>query len=129
MDRGGGIETYLMNVLRQIDREQYRMDFVTVYMGGLEGAFDAEIRSLGSKVIPARPPRLPWQFAGDIAKILRTHGPYDVVHSHLQYVTGLVLRIAAQQGVRQRIGHCHNDYSAEEARSSFLRKRYLRLIK
>lgn len=128
MDRGGGIQTYLMNIFRRIDREKYKMDFVTVYMQG-EGAFDAEIRSHGSQVIPCRPPRLPWQFAQDIRSILRKHGPYDVIHSHLPYVTGVALRIAAQEGVEQRIGHCHNDHARDEEGASFLRQKYLRLMK
>lgn len=129
MDRGGGIQTYLMNVLRRIDRERFGMDFATVYMKGAKGAFDDEIIALGGKVISCRTPRLPWQFMADVRQILRQHGPYDVIHSHLPYVTGAALRIAAQEGVPQRIGHCHNDHARDEEGASYLRKQYLACMK
>ena len=43
----GGVETWLMHVLRLIDRDRFRMDFLV--HTELPCAYDDEIRSLGSK--------------------------------------------------------------------------------
>ncbi|MCS6775948.1 MAG: glycosyltransferase [Chloroherpetonaceae bacterium] len=129
MDRGGGIQTYLMNVLRHIDRTRFHMDFATVYMRGRKGAFDDEIRALGSRVYSCSPPGHPWRFLRDLRHILRTHGPYHVVHSHLPYITGFILKLAAQESVPIRIAHSHNDHTHEEATASRLRRLYIQLMK
>lgn len=129
MDRGGGIQTYLMNVLRHVDRTHFHMDFATVYMRGRKGAFDDEIHALGSHVYPCSPPGRPWWFLRDLRRILRTHGPYDVVHSHLPYITGVILKLAAQEGVPIRIAHSHNDHTRDEARAGLFRRLYIRAMK
>jgi hypothetical protein len=55
MDRGG-IETWLMHVLRQIYREQFRIDFLVHTTGPC--AYDAEIQELGYRITSsARPGR------------------------------------------------------------------------
>ncbi|MHB8765319.1 MAG: glycosyltransferase family 1 protein, partial [Deferrisomatales bacterium] len=53
MDRGGA-ETWLMHVLRRIDRDRYRMDFLV--HTEQRCAYDDEIRTLGSRVIPCLHP-------------------------------------------------------------------------
>ena len=49
MNRGGA-ETWLMHVLRNIDRDEFKMDFIV--HTDQPCVFDEEIRDLGSKVIP-----------------------------------------------------------------------------
>ena len=49
MDRGG-VETWLMQILRHIDRSRFQMDFLV--HTARPGAYDEEIESLGSRVIP-----------------------------------------------------------------------------
>ena len=55
----GGVETWLMHVLRRIDRRGFKMDFVVHTSDAC--AYDEEIRSLGSDIIPCLHPHQPWR--------------------------------------------------------------------
>jgi len=105
MNRGGA-ETWLMHVLRNIDRERYLMDFLVHTERICE--YDHEIRQLGSRVIPCLHPSKPLKYAKNFKRILRDYGPYDVVHSHVHHFSGYALKLAHQEGVPVRIAHAQN---------------------
>jgi len=123
----GGVETWLMHVLRHIDRERFRMDFLVHTTQPC--AYDDEIRALGSQIIPCLDPPRPWMYAHNFKRALREHGPYDVVHSHVHHYSGYVLRLAQQAGVPVRMAHSHNDTSPVEANAGLMRRGYLTLMK
>jgi glycosyltransferase involved in cell wall biosynthesis len=118
-----GTETWLMHVLRNIDRQQFQMDFLVHTEE--PGDYDEEIRSLGAKVIPCLSPSNPWLYARNFRQILQEHGPYDVVHSHVHHFTGYVVRIAKENQVPIRIAHSHSD--VDHASTSILRRAYLKM--
>jgi glycosyltransferase involved in cell wall biosynthesis len=120
-----GIETWLMHVLRNIDRDQFKMDFLVHTSDRC--AYDDEIRGLGSRIIPCMRPSNPWLYAKNLRRILREQGPYDIVHSHVHHYSGYVLRIAAEEGVPVRIAHSHNDTTPTDSRAGLPRRAYLRL--
>ncbi len=122
-----GAETWLMNVLRHIDRERFRLDFLVHTTEA--GAYDPEVRALGGRIFPCLGTRQPLAYARALRTILKTEGPFDVVHSHVHAYSGLVLRAAHQVGVPQRIAHSHCDTTTLDARSSVLRRAYLGLVK
>lgn len=126
MDRGGA-ETWLMNVLRNIDRARYCMDFLV--HTEKPGAYDSEIRALGSEVIPCLHPSRPWTYARRFRRTLQHRAPYDAVHSHVHHYSGFVLRLAQRQGVPVRIAHSHNDTSHLDHASGIARRLYLSLTK
>jgi glycosyltransferase involved in cell wall biosynthesis len=126
MDRGG-IETSLMHLLRLVDRERYRMDFLV--LRGEPGQQDDDVRALGSRIIPCTQTRRPWRFARDFARIMEGFGPYDVVHSHVHFFGGLVLRLAARHGVPLRVAHSRNDTRVAERRQGALRQVYVGLMR
>jgi glycosyltransferase involved in cell wall biosynthesis len=121
-----GIETWLMYVLRNIDRNRFRMDFLV--HKSVPCDYDDEIRSLGSEVIPCLHPSRPWTYARNFKRILRELGPYDVVHSHVHHFSGLVLRVAEAAGVPIRIAHSHLDTTRLQAGAGSLRGAYLALM-
>lgn len=121
----GGIETWLMHVLRHIDRGEFRMDFAV--QTDATCAYDAEVRHLGSRIIPCLHPRNPWRYARSFRGVLRECGPYDVVHSHVHHYSGFVLKLAKTCGVPVRIAHCHTDTSAADCSAGLLRRSYLGL--
>lgn len=123
----GGIETWLMHVLRNIDRNRFQMDFLVHTTQTC--AYDEEIRTLGSQIIPCLNPSRPWLYARNFQRILSEYGPYDIVHSHVHHYSGYVLRLAEKAGVRVRIAHCHNDSSPVTAHASWQRRIYLNLMK
>jgi len=123
----GGVETWLMHVLRHIDRDRFQMDFLVHTEKPCP--YDDEARVLGSKIIPCLSPSKPWLYARNFKRILREYGPYDIVHSHVHHFSGYVLYLAKQAGVPVRIAHSHNDTSAIDAKAGLHRQLYLSLTK
>lgn len=123
----GGVETWLMNVLRHIDHSRFQMDFLVHTDNPC--AYDNEIRALGARIIPCLHPSRPLQYAHNFKRILRECGPYDVVHSHVHHYSGFTLWLAHQAGVSVRIAHSHNDTVIAEAKASLTRHVYLSLSK
>jgi len=106
MDRAG-VETWLMHVLRSVDRSQFQMDFLV--HSEVPAHFDTEIRSLGSRILYGMPLKRTWKYGSAIRNQLRQAPPYDIVHAHLDYFSGFALKVANQAGVPVRIAHSHND--------------------
>jgi glycosyltransferase involved in cell wall biosynthesis len=122
----GGVETWLMHILRNIDRKIFHLDFLVNTTEPC--AYDDEIRALGSRIIPCTGRSNPVKFARTFEQVLRDYGPYDVVHSHIHYYNGYILRLAAQALVPIRVCHSHTDSSVLEAKSGWLRQWYLQLM-
>ena len=123
----GGAETWLVEVLRYIDRERYSMDFL-VHTAN-PGAYDREVRIRGGRIIPCQDPSHPLLYAMQFQRILETCGPYAVVDSHIHYYSGYVLMLAALSGVPVRIAHSHIDARASETRSGRGRGAYRSLMR
>lgn len=105
----GGIETFMMNYYRHFDKERFQIDFVV--HGYEKGVYDDEIISAGSKIyhVPTKS-KHPIRYQKELKKIFG-EGNYDIVHSHLDAMSGWVLKIAKKCGVPVRIAHSHNtDY-------------------
>ena len=72
LDRGG-VETWLVQLLRQVDRSRYQMDFLVHTAAA--GAYDDEVRALGAKIIPCLHPDRPLAYAKNFRTVLKTYGP------------------------------------------------------
>jgi glycosyltransferase involved in cell wall biosynthesis len=127
MNRGGA-ETWLMHILRNIDRNIFQMDFLVSTTD--VGAYDEEIRALGGRVIPCTGITTnPLKYAQKFKQILREHGPYHVVHSHIHHYSGYILRLAHEAGIPIRVCHSHLDSTPLEAKAGWLRRLYLKLMR
>ena len=118
----GGAETWLMHLLRRMDRDAYRMDFLV--HTDRPSAYDEEIRALGSRVLSCPRISRPWAYARDFARLMAREGPWDVVHSHVYHFCGFVLRSAQRAGVPARIAHSHLDTEQADRRASIPRRVY-----
>jgi glycosyltransferase involved in cell wall biosynthesis len=121
MDRGGA-ETWIVNVLRTIDREKYQFDFLVE--PGAPGAYDDEIRQLGGRIIQVTSPSHLFLFSAGLLRTLRKEGPYDVIHSHVHHFSGVILMLARVAGVPVRIAHSHSDISPVINGASLARRAY-----
>lgn len=101
----GGVEKWLMEVVRSVSRDELAIDVCLTTNS--TGAYEDEFRRLGGRVFRCPLGRNPWRFAARFRDVAASE-QYDVVHSHLYYFSGFVLRAAAQAGVPQRIGHIHS---------------------
>lgn len=119
----GGVETWLMHVLRRIDRDRYKFDFLTHTTKHC--FYDQEIRLLGCRIVPCVHLSQPWRYAWNFWRILKKYGPYDVVHSHVHHFNGLLLFLAYCAGVQKRIAHSHSDTSLNDGSAGLWRKLYI----
>lgn len=126
MNRAGA-ETWLVQVLRRIDRDAYRFDFLVHGKGPYE--YQAEVEELGCQVITCPSPANPLAYSANFLRVLKRYGPYDCVHAHLHHFSGIPLTLARLAGVPQRIIHSHLDTSRRDADSSAVRRAYLHLMK
>ncbi|HEY6663439.1 MAG TPA: glycosyltransferase [Sphingomicrobium sp.] len=106
----GGIETWLMHVLRR-DRDSF-IQHELLLMVEEPGVYEAEARALGVPIhkLPHRGSWIRW-FA-DLRRFLKQQGPFAAVHSHPSRVGGPIIAIAASAGVPSRIAHQHDARSA-----------------
>lgn len=116
----GGLESFLMNVYRKIDRKKVQFDFLVHRKE--EGVFDKEILSLGGRIFRLNPihPKRFFQYSREIKSFFLSHPEYKVVHSHVNENSSLVLAAAKKAGVKLRIGHSHNSSTASNMK--FLRE-------
>jgi glycosyltransferase involved in cell wall biosynthesis len=119
-----GVETWLVHVLRHVDRTRFHMDFLV--HSEYSGALDAEIREMGSDVIPCLYPRQPIRYARNFARIVRQHGPYDILHSHVHHYSGVVVLLARRAGIPHRVVQSHIDTSSRDTNATVSRRAYLR---
>ncbi|MFD0682117.1 MULTISPECIES: glycosyltransferase family 1 protein [unclassified Paenibacillus] len=108
MNRGGA-ETLLMNLYRNIDRSKVQFDFLTCNVG----VFDAEIVELGGVIhrIPYVSDIGHFGYLKALDQFFAANPVYKVVHSHMDKMSGWVLRSAKKAGIPMRIAHSHSTRS------------------
>lgn len=108
MNRGGA-ETLIMNLYRNLDRSKVQFDFLT----SKEGVLDAEILELGGRIhrIPYITDIGHFEYINSLNNFFILHNDYKIVHSHMDKMSGFVLRAAKRAGVPIRIAHSHSTKS------------------
>lgn len=101
----GGAQVLIMNILRNIDKEKFQLDFLL----NEEGVFDDEIRKLGGKIyyIPYLTEIGQLKYKKNLIDFLKKHKEYKIVHSHMNQVSGIILEAAYDADVPIRIAHSH----------------------
>ena len=109
----GGLETMIMNYYRNIDRTKVQFDFLV--HRDFEADYDEEIQKLGGKIY--RLPRLnPFskEYLNRLRSFFNEHKEYEIVHSHLDCMSGIPLNIAKECGVPVRIAHAHSSSQTKD---------------
>ena len=99
--KSAGTEMVIMNLLRNIDKERVRFDFLVMK----EGESDGKLEALGS-VIHVLPKTK--SYKKDLYEFFLSHPEYKIVHTHMHKEMGAVLKAAKRAGVPCRIAHSHN---------------------
>lgn len=117
----GGAEAMITSIHEALDHSRVQFDFLVFEED--TGGFEADVLSLGGRVIRAAPPRLgaATSFVRSLTRLIKENGPYAAVHSHVNFASAPVLFAAARAGVTRRVAHAHN---AGDARQSFPRRAY-----
>lgn len=117
---GGGVERFLLNYYKHMDRSKYQFDIV---VPGFEiGILEEEFNKLGANIYHV--PRFSSnkiKHVKDVIRIIK-NGNYDIAHTH-GYKSILALLLTFIIGIKIRIVHSHMAFENE----TFLR-RIIRLI-
>ena len=105
-----GAETMLMNYYRNIDRSKVQFDFL-VHRTDI-GDYDEEIRELGGRIYKLKPINYfkLKAYKKKLSKIF-IDSNYQIVHSHLNATSSIILNIAKHNNIPVRIAHSHTNLS------------------
>lgn len=107
----GGAETMYINLYRKMDKARFAIDFLI--FGDDDAFYAKEVKKCGSKIFKMNSVRESGVkgFCRSIEKCISENGPYDVVHSHIDYLSGYVMKVAKKFNVRIRLAHSHNTFA------------------
>lgn len=107
----GGAETIIMEQFRQkTDAVEYTV--LIHYAGKIsEGLYDGEIKNLNIPVIYIYSVGSLGErrYIDEFCQMVEKYGPFDVVHSHLNAIGGVIAKASKKAGIKSRIVHCHAD--------------------
>lgn len=105
----GGMETFIMNVYRSIDRSKVQFDFLCHYK--TPGFYDDEITALGGKIyrLSVREDNNFPKYFRELDQFFGNHPEYRIVHGHFSGFGMFYNHYAKKHGIRIRIGHSHSD--------------------
>lgn len=103
----GGIETFVCNILSQIDLENFRVDIVTNEI--LDDLYITNLNELGVRVVELSKNRKRYFLNMYLFWKLIKKNRYDILHMHLyQSVALIYILIAKVLKIKIRIAHSHN---------------------
>lgn len=105
-DKIGGVETFLMNYYRNIDRNKVQFDFISIYD---KLCFENEIKSLGGRVYRICSEKVnPIKYCKQLEKIIRENN-YKIVHINMLSAANILpVIVAKRQKIKRIIIHSHN---------------------
>lgn len=108
----GGIETMLMNLYRNINRDKIQFDFIENTKD--ESYYDKEITELGGIVFKHISLRLfsIFHYIFGLSKLIKNLENPLIIHSHISINSLLVLLIAKYNGIPTRIAHSHESHKS-----------------
>lgn len=105
----GGLETMIMNYYRCIDRNKIQFDFLSHRSETEKKDYDDEIKELGGNIYHiSRLNPFSIRYRKELSIFFKDHNEYDIVHVHLDCMSGIVLKQAQLAGIRCRVAHCHS---------------------
>lgn len=104
----GGAETMVMNVYRRMDRSRVQFDFLV--KDRVDNGYEEEAVGYGARILHVRSAKelgiAP--YVRQLKFAIHENGPYPIVHSHVNNLSGLILFAAKSAGVPNRISHSHS---------------------
>lgn len=103
----GGAETNLMNYYRNMERNEFQMDFLVHRESGF---FEQEILNSGSNIYRL-PPILPWklkEYKRAVKDFFDQHSDYDIIHGQCSELGVFIYEEAKRRNIPVIIAHAHN---------------------
>lgn len=107
LEISGGVQSVIMNMLRNIDRDNVQIDFA-VYDAPKTDTYEHEAKALGVRIFKVKniSEAGVFGFYKQFLAFFKEH-PYDVVHAHNLLHNGIILLAAKKNGISNRISHSH----------------------
>ena len=103
----GGMENFLKNIVENIDKNRFELVFaINSQPKNLNNIEILEKNSVKIIYVGNMRPNF-FRYIKNIKNIFEVEGPFDVVHTNLEYQGSIVLGIAKKYGVKKRIAHSH----------------------
>lgn len=120
----GGIETFLINLCRNIDKQKIQIDFI--FFDENPGIYDSEIIKLGGNIhyVPIKNGVISHLLS--LKRILKKE-KYDVIHAHSSFYNGIILLAALLAKVKLRISHAHG--TGDNKKQNLSRRAYTHFSK
>ena len=105
--QAGGLETFIMNIMRNIS-DEVEFDFLVHYKE--KKFYDDEIERLGGIIyrFALRDDHNIFKYIGQLNKFFKNHKEYKIIHCHMPSIGFLVFLIAKKNGIKVRIAHSHH---------------------
>lgn len=102
-----GIENWIMNFYRNIDRSRFQFDFLVHWQE--RQYFDDEIERLGGRIyrLSVREDYRVDRYYRELCRFFREHDEYKIVHGHMESFGVFYFHAAKKAGVPVRIAHAH----------------------
>jgi glycosyltransferase involved in cell wall biosynthesis len=101
----GGVETWLMHMLRHHDR--FSVTHEVLLTRAEPGVYEEEARRLGIRIHKLPMGRNKRGWLRQFRSFLETNGPFAAVQSHVYFFSAPLLGAAKSAGIPVRIAHCH----------------------
>lgn len=124
----GGVQSFIMNYYRHIDRSRVQFDFVV--QSPEKGEFDEEIIMLGGRIHRIAPLYIDRKhFTIDLETLLTSYPGYRIIHSHQNFMNIVPLAIAKKRKIPVRISHSHSNYKAASVSKTLQRVVFRKTIR
>lgn len=114
----GGVESFIMNYYRNIDKKKIQFDFI-VDMDSNVPQYD-EIIKLGGNIIKISPYENLFKYIKDLKRVFKDNN-YIIVHSHLNALSVIPLSVAFFSRIPIRIAHSHSTTNKKEWKKNLLK--------
>lgn len=115
---GGGVESFIMNYYRKIDKTKIQFDFICD-----EDSTNIpyeEINRYGGRVILVPPYQKLFKYQKKLNEIFKSE-KYLIVHSHINTLSIFPLRIAKKNRIPVRIAHSHSTTNKSEWKKNIIK--------
>lgn len=115
---GGGVENFLINYYRNIDKSKIQFDFIIDSDSTIVPR--EEIEKLGGEIIEIPPYQKIFSYTKELKKIFKEN-KYEIVHSHLNSLSVFPLYCAWREKIPVRIAHSHSTTNKKEWKKNILK--------
>lgn len=126
--QSGGLENFIMNIYRNIDRTKIQFDFLVHYKE--KKFFDDEIESFGGKIyrFSLRDNNNIFRYIKELDSFYKEHKEYKIIHCHMSSIGFINFLIAKRNGIKVRIAHSHNS-NTEKTIKGFIKSLMIKPLK